>query len=120
MLDLASKPRKHGKVVVRTIWGELAWQLGGEECFAMVKEADENGTAPGKGALAEARDELRWRRWVYPRRVVDGVMKAAEADRKIALQEAIVANLQEQVEAEQAAGDLFRRQELAQRLRAVH
>ena len=53
LLDLASKPRKHGKVVVKTIWGELAWQLGGEECFAMIKEADENGTAPGKGALAE-------------------------------------------------------------------
>lgn len=53
LLDLASKPRKHGKVVIKTIWGELAWQLGGEEGFAMVKEADENGTAPGKSALAE-------------------------------------------------------------------
>jgi predicted AAA+ superfamily ATPase len=53
LLDLASKPRKHGKVTVKTIWGELAWQLGGEEGFALVKEADENGTAPGKGVLAE-------------------------------------------------------------------
>lgn len=53
LLDLASKPRKHGKVTVKTIWGELAWQLGGDEGFAMLKEADENGTAPGKGVLAE-------------------------------------------------------------------
>ena len=52
LLDLASKPRKHGKTTIKTIWGELAWQLGGEECFALVKEADENGTAPGKTALA--------------------------------------------------------------------
>lgn len=53
LLDLASKPRKHGKVTVKTIWGELAWQLGGEEGFAMVKEADESGTAPGKTVLAD-------------------------------------------------------------------
>ncbi|UUZ46680.1 DUF499 domain-containing protein [Massilia sp. B-10] len=53
LLDLASKPRKHGNLTVKTIWGELAWQLGGHEGFMMVKEADENGTAPGKGVLAE-------------------------------------------------------------------
>ncbi|MBA1159367.1 hypothetical protein [Microvirga mediterraneensis] len=50
--------------------------------------------------LAEAREELQWRRWVYPRRVMDGVMKLSEQTRKIALQEAIVENLQRQVEAE--------------------
>ncbi|WP_445505032.1 hypothetical protein [Microvirga sp. G4-2] len=50
--------------------------------------------------LAEAREELQWRRWVYPRRVMDGVMKLPEMQRKIALQEAIVANLQAQVEHE--------------------
>lgn len=53
LLDLASKPRAHGKATVKTIWGELAWQLGGAEAYALVKEADESGTAPGKGALAE-------------------------------------------------------------------
>lgn len=53
LLDLASKPRKHGNITVKTIWGELAWQLGGEEAFASVKEADENGTAPGKTVLAD-------------------------------------------------------------------
>lgn len=53
LLDLASKPRKRGKVTIKTIWGELAWQLGGDEAFALVREADENGTAPGKGVLAD-------------------------------------------------------------------
>ena len=53
LLDLASKPRKRGGVTIKTIWGELAWQLGGDEAFALVKEADENGTAPGKGVLAD-------------------------------------------------------------------
>ena len=61
--------------------------------------------------LAEARDELKWRRWVYPRRATDGAMKAEEMTRKIALQEAIVAHLQRAVEEEIAAGDLFRRRE---------
>ena len=53
LLDLASKPRKRGKVTIKTIWGELAWQLGGDAAFAIVKEADETGTAPGKTVLAD-------------------------------------------------------------------
>lgn len=53
MLDLASKPRSYGKVKVKTAWGELAWQLGGEEAFAKIKEADADGTAPGKSVLAD-------------------------------------------------------------------
>jgi len=32
---------------VRTLWGELAWQLGGKDGYAMVKDADERGVAPG-------------------------------------------------------------------------
>lgn len=51
LLSLASKPRMHGGVAVKTLWGELAWQLGGADAYALVKEADENGTAPGKGEL---------------------------------------------------------------------
>lgn len=35
-------------VVVRTIWGELAWQLGGPEGYAIVAEADASSTPPGK------------------------------------------------------------------------
>ena len=43
--------RDHGGLKVRTLWGELAWQLGKEEGFVMVKEADANGTSPGKEIL---------------------------------------------------------------------
>lgn len=53
LLDLASKPRVHGKTTVKTIWGELAWQLGGEAAFAKLMEADRDGTAPGKTVLAD-------------------------------------------------------------------
>jgi predicted AAA+ superfamily ATPase len=33
--------------VVRTLWGELAWQLGGKKAFARVQADDENATSPG-------------------------------------------------------------------------
>lgn len=44
---------KHGRVGIKTLWGELAWQLGGSEGFALVKEADATGTSPGKEVLRE-------------------------------------------------------------------
>lgn len=33
--------------VVRTLWGELAYQLGGQEGYALVAEADQTATNPG-------------------------------------------------------------------------
>ena len=33
--------------VVRTLWGELAWQLGGKKAFARLRADDENATSPG-------------------------------------------------------------------------
>ena len=45
------QPWKHGKQAIHTLWGELAWQLGGEDAFALLKEADANGTSPGKDVL---------------------------------------------------------------------
>ena len=33
--------------VVRTLWGELAWQLGGKEAFARIAADDEQATSPG-------------------------------------------------------------------------
>jgi predicted AAA+ superfamily ATPase len=33
--------------VVRTLWGELVYQLGGKEAFARIKDDDENATNPG-------------------------------------------------------------------------
>jgi len=44
---------KHGKQTIKTLWGELAWQLGGSGGFALVKEADATGTSPGKDVLRE-------------------------------------------------------------------
>ena len=37
----------HDGLEVRTLWGELAWQLGGAEGYAMVADADRTGTSPG-------------------------------------------------------------------------
>ena len=45
------QPWKHGKQAIRTLWGEMAWQLGGAEGFALVTDADANGTSPGKDVL---------------------------------------------------------------------
>lgn len=48
-----SQPRKYGSTLVNTLWGELAWQLGGEAAFSTVEKADRDGTSPGKETLAE-------------------------------------------------------------------
>ena len=53
MAHAPGQPWKHAKQRVRTLWGELAWQLGGSEGFALVKEADATGTSPGKDVLRE-------------------------------------------------------------------
>ncbi|MBE6482584.1 MAG: ATP-binding protein [Actinomyces ruminicola] len=39
--------RKPDGTVVHTLWGELAWQLGGTEGYALVEQADRTGTNPG-------------------------------------------------------------------------
>jgi predicted AAA+ superfamily ATPase len=39
--------------VVRTLWGEMAWQLGGADGYAMVEEADRTGTSPGSNVLSQ-------------------------------------------------------------------
>ena len=42
-----SPSKKPDGTVVRTLWGELAWQLGGKEGYEMVKNDDERATSPG-------------------------------------------------------------------------
>lgn len=39
--------RKSDGTVVHTLWGELAWQLGGADGYAIVADADKTGTNPG-------------------------------------------------------------------------
>ena len=36
---------------VHTLWGELAWQLGGAEGYALVADADRTGTNPGDALI---------------------------------------------------------------------
>jgi predicted AAA+ superfamily ATPase len=38
---------KKDGTVVRTLWGEIAWQLGGRQAFERVRQADETSTNPG-------------------------------------------------------------------------
>ena len=39
--------KKPDGTIVRTLWGEIAWQLGGKEGYKLVKEDDEKATNPG-------------------------------------------------------------------------
>ena len=39
--------KKPDGTVVRTLWGEIAWQLGGKEGYKLVREDDEHATNPG-------------------------------------------------------------------------
>ena len=46
--DFARQPvTKPDGTVVRTLWGELAWQLGGKKAFARIAADDEKATNPG-------------------------------------------------------------------------
>ncbi len=47
------QPWQHGRQRIHTLWGELAWQLGGEEAYTLIKESDTTGTSPGKELLRE-------------------------------------------------------------------
>jgi len=38
---------KQNRPLIKTIWGEMAWQLGGAEGYELVRLADETGTNPG-------------------------------------------------------------------------
>lgn len=48
-----SQPRQYDGVTVNTLWGELAWQLLGDEGYQMVADSDADGTSPGKEVLTE-------------------------------------------------------------------
>ncbi|HVX06000.1 MAG TPA: DUF499 domain-containing protein [Rhodanobacteraceae bacterium] len=47
-----NQPHKVEGASLRTLWGELAWQLGGAGAYAQVADADASGTSPGKDTLA--------------------------------------------------------------------
>lgn len=60
--------------------------------------ADQRFTAKDKAAAA--RKESGFRRYVYPRRVADGKMKQADADRQIAIMDEMAADYERQAEVE--------------------
>ncbi len=45
--------KKPDGVEVRTLWGEMAWQLGGEEAYALVADSDKRAVSPGSNELAK-------------------------------------------------------------------
>jgi uncharacterized protein len=51
-MDVEKRRRDFGRPI-RTTWGELAFQLGGEAGYALVAQNDENGIAPGSNLLEE-------------------------------------------------------------------
>ena len=78
----------HGGQRVNTVWGELAWQLGGAEAYAMVRDSDQAGTSPG-GALhdllqAYAPSVILIDEWVaYARQLPDDLDAATGEDRRV-------------------------------------
>ena len=51
-LDARGRSTDEGRVI-RTLWGELAYQLGGDEGYQMLADADETRTAPGGNRLTQ-------------------------------------------------------------------
>lgn len=47
------QPWRHAGHPIHTLWGELAWQLGGVEGYDLVRQADTTGTSPGKDVLRD-------------------------------------------------------------------
>jgi hypothetical protein len=47
MIDPGKPHEKDDGTVVQTLWGDLAWQLGGSEGYAIVESADKSRTNPG-------------------------------------------------------------------------
>ena len=52
-LSPAQPSTKSDGTIVRTIWGEMAWQLLGAEGYALVAEADKHGVSPGSDVLRD-------------------------------------------------------------------
>jgi len=51
-LEVEKRSRDFGRPI-HTTWGEMAFQLGGEDAYALVAQHDEKGIAPGSNLLEE-------------------------------------------------------------------
>ena len=46
-----NQPTERGSLKIKTIWGQIAYQLLGVEGYEMIKDSDESGSAPGKEVM---------------------------------------------------------------------
>jgi hypothetical protein len=53
MLSPAEVRKKADSTQIHTLWGELAWQLGGKDGYKLVADEDARGISPGSEKLAE-------------------------------------------------------------------
>jgi predicted AAA+ superfamily ATPase len=51
-----SRPKVVSKIRLNTLWGQMAFQIGGKEAYDIVKSADEKGVSPGSDTLIEILD----------------------------------------------------------------
>ena len=49
----ANEPRRHPDCATYTLWGEIAWQLGGIDAYKLVANADMERISPGSDTLLE-------------------------------------------------------------------
>lgn len=52
-LSVDSPWKKIDGTVIRTLWGEMAWQLGGKDGYKLVAEADKQSVSPGGEKLTQ-------------------------------------------------------------------
>ena len=53
-----ARPRDYPDATTHTLWGELAYQLGGKEGYEMVATADQKGVSPNSDTLKELLDQF--------------------------------------------------------------
>lgn len=56
-INPATPQKKPDGVVVRTLWGDLGYQLGGKNGYKIVEDADVKGVSPGSDTLKELFDK---------------------------------------------------------------
>jgi hypothetical protein len=52
-LSAGEVSKKNDGTSIHTLWGEMAWQLGGKAAYKMVKDSDEHGISPGSEVLTK-------------------------------------------------------------------
>ncbi len=54
----SSKPKKINGIEIKTLWGYMAYQLGGKMAYDFIKESDQKSIAPGADTLVELFNEF--------------------------------------------------------------